>query len=212
VKRETIITAIVFLGVGFLAGYIYEAQRTASLQQTSATPAASAGPSQASADSTGSQASPDASASLPPGHPPVNEAAMIRLLEQEVAQNPTDPARSLKLANLFYDKRQFQQAIEWYEKALALDPANADARTDLGTSYFNLGRTQDALREFHRSLEINPQHRPTLFNLIVVNLEGAHDLRAAEDAWQKLHKLDPGYKNLDFLKQELDAARASAAK
>ncbi len=148
---------------------------------------------------------------LPEGHPPINGAAMIRLLEDEAAQNPKDSEPPLKLANLFYDRRQFQQAVEWYEKALTLDPTNVDARTDLGTCYFNLGRPRDALLEFSKSREIDPNHEPTLFNVIVVNLEGSRDLAAAEQAWERLHKLNPSYPSLDRLKQSLDAARASGS-
>ncbi len=210
-KKETIITAIVFFGVGFLAGYIYDAQRNSNARQKLASGAESrllAGLPSAAAPPGVAGAAPQR---LPEGHPPIDTPALINLFEEQATQNPKDPEPRMKLANLLYDQRQFQQAIEWYQKALELDPKNVDARTDLGTCYFNLGRAQDALREYRKSLETNPAHEPTLFNMILVNLEGTHDLAAARAAWERLHKQNPNHPGLEALKQRFDAASPAPA-
>lgn len=204
-KKETIITAIVFLGVGFLAGYIYNAQ-----QRTAAPPAASAMAGVASP--VGAPGDPAGTAGLPAGHPPINIDTAVKALEEQAAQNPQDPQPPLELANTFYDHQRFREAAEWYEKALKLDPKNVNARTDLGTAYFNLGRAQDALAMYRRSLEISPQHQPTIFNSIVVNLEGTHDLAAARAAWEQLHRVNPSYPGLDSLKRSLDARGGASAR
>ncbi|HEY6292664.1 MAG TPA: tetratricopeptide repeat protein [Terriglobia bacterium] len=205
-KKETLITAVVFLSFGFLAGYVYRAQTSAGEAQAGTEVTSpvnqTAGPSAAS----------DASrAALPPGHPPLEDTAVVQTLEQQAAGNPQDPAPALQLANYHYDHGNFDQAIVWYQKGLKLDPKNVSASTDLGTCYFNLGRFDDALQQFHRSLAIAPQHQPTLFNIVVVNLAGKHDYQAAETAYQALHRLNPNYPNLDQLKQKLDQARASGS-
>ena len=220
-KKESIITAVVFLGVGFLAGYIFQSERVSTLQQKlalapSAKPAdVGAGPAapdatSPSGDSPGSLAS-NSTGNLPAGHPAVNDATMIRFLQDEASEKPNDPAAPLKLANFLFDKQKFSDAVPWYEKSLTLDPKNVDARTDLGTAYFDLGHPQEAAREFNQVLRIDPKHQPTLFNLIVVSIEGTHDLRAASRAYAKLHRLNPNYPNLDRLRQELDAAEGTAA-
>jgi tetratricopeptide (TPR) repeat protein len=115
----------------------------------------------------------------------------------------------LRLANLFYDRKQYDKAIEWYRRALELDSRNVNARTDLGTAYSYVGRPRDALREYRKSLETDPGHAPTLYNLILVSLNGTHDLGTARDALERLEKLNPNYPGLDSLKQRLDAAHAS---
>jgi tetratricopeptide (TPR) repeat protein len=213
-KKETVITAIVFLGVGFLAGYIYDAH------QRSAAPAAQVAPADAPPGAM-AQAAPQAGAQeaagaslqgLPPGHPPINIDSTIKAFEDQAAQNPQDPEPALRLANLFYDHQRYQDAADWYQKALKLDPKNVNARTDLGTVYFNLGRPQDALAEYKKSLAIDPRHEPTIFNLIIVNLEGTHNLAAARAAWEKLHAMNPNYKGLDELRQKLDTAGGAAAR
>lgn len=148
---------------------------------------------------------------LPEGHPPIDMAAVMKTLEEQAAQSPSDPEPRLKLANYLYDHQQWQRAIDWYQKVLALDPKNVSARTDLGTAYFNAGRPDDALREYGKSLEYDPTHQPTLFNSIVVNLDGLHDLAAANRAWERLHKLNPNYPGLDRLKGRLEAAAGAVS-
>jgi tetratricopeptide (TPR) repeat protein len=207
VKKETLITALVFLGIGFLAGYVYKAQSTQNVARETAPAPASAPMGQAAGAATTSESS---AAGLPPGHPPIGNPAMRQMLEQQAAQNQQDPQAALKVADYLYDQGQFDQAIPWYQKSLQLDARNVNARTDMGTCYFNIGRPDDALREFRQSLAINPRHEPTLYNLVVVNLEGKHDLKAASRAWDDLQRLNPNYPNLDQLKQKLDQARASA--
>lgn len=200
---------MVFFGVGFLSGYIYNAQKNWSAQQRAASvPHTHEGETAAP---TGSGVPPGgAGGALPEGHPPVDTTAVVKALEEEAAQNPRDPQPRLKLANYLYDNSQWVQAIEWYQKALELDPKNVNARTDLGTAYFNVGRAQDALREYRKTLEIDPEHQPTIFNTIVVNVNGTRDLEAAQRAWERLSKLNPNYPGLDRIKQALDGARATA--
>lgn len=210
-KKETIITAIVFFGVGFLSGYIYDAQKNWSAQQrAAAVPHTHEGETGAPARQPTGVPPGGVAGALPEGHPPVDTTAVVKALEEEAAQNPRDPQPRLKLANYLYDHSQWLQAIEWYQRALELDPKNVNARTDLGTSYFNAGRAQEALREYRKTLEIDPNHEPTIFNTIVVNVNGTRDLDAAQQAWERLSKLNPSYPGLDRIKQALDGARATA--
>jgi tetratricopeptide (TPR) repeat protein len=210
VKKETIITAIVFLGVGFLAGYIYQAQMSfREAQQKGVATSPMGMPAPGGAAPTGGAGG--GTGQLPEGHPPIDTTAVVKALEEQAAQNPKDPEVRLKLANYLYDQQQWQRAIEWYEKALELEPKNVNARTDLGTAYFNLGRAQDALREYRKSLEVDPTHQPTMFNSIVVYLDGLHDAKAAQEAWERLHKLNANYPGLDRLKGRLDAEAGSAS-
>ncbi len=216
-KKETIITAAVFFGVGFLAGYVYNAQKNASVLESQARGAAV---SQRAEDEPSATAPADAAGTpggslplgaLPPGHPPIDSTATSKLLEDRAAAHPSDPRPQLELANFLYDQKQFEQAIPWYQKVLELDPKNVSARTDLGTAYFNLGRATEAVREYRQSLEVDPNHQPTLYNMILVNLDGTHDLAQARAAWQKLSRLNPSYPGLEMLKERVDPAGGQKA-
>jgi cytochrome c-type biogenesis protein CcmH/NrfG len=208
-KKETLITALVFFILGCIAGYVYRAQSSASQAAGAGSSLGTEAPS-AAAETGAASGNPGApNQGLPPGHPAITDAAVIQTFEQQAARNPQDPAPPLQLADYLYDHGNFDQAVVWYQKATQLDPKNVNASTDLGTCYFNLGRYDEALQQFHHSLTIDPRHQPTLYNLVVVNMEGKHDYQAADQAWQTLHRLNPNYPKLDELKQKLDAARAS---
>jgi cytochrome c-type biogenesis protein CcmH/NrfG len=210
-KKETIITAVIFLAVGFLAGYITDAQMNwngrQKAAQTAGPPSEMPPPGAASAPAGGAMPP----QGLPEGHPAIDSATIIQQLEGMAAQNPKDADVRLKLANFLYDQKQYPKAVEWYQQALELDPKNVNARTDLGTAYFYMGRPQDALREYDKSLAIDPKHESTMLNAIVVNLEGTHDLVAAQKAWDRLNKLNPNHPALPSLKDKINAARASGS-
>ncbi|MGH9354349.1 MAG: tetratricopeptide repeat protein [Terriglobia bacterium] len=218
-KKETLITAVVFLGVGFLAGFAFSAHRSSlqrSLQrQISAASAASpqptgdSGSSGQSASPSDAQASPGGGPSglaskLPKGHPQLTDAEVIQFFKDASQHNPGNPAPRLKLADFLYDRKQYDQAISWYQQALALDPKNVDARTDMATCYFSLGRAREAASQLRAALEIDPRHEPTLFNLAVVNMEGTHNYTGARQALNRLAAINPNYPGLADLKQQLD--------
>jgi cytochrome c-type biogenesis protein CcmH/NrfG len=208
-KKETLLTAVVFLVVGFLAGYITAAQLGWSGRQKAVMTAPSGMPAE-NGGSPGTAQAGTTPSGLPQGHPPIDNGLIIKQLQEEAQQNPKDPEIPLKLANFLYDQRQYQQAIEWYQKSLALNPNSVNARTDLGTAYYYTGQSAEALKQYNQSLAIDPDHKPTLLNVIVVNLEGTHNLAAARRAWERLHKLDPTNPNLQSLKQKLDAAQGTS--
>lgn len=215
-KIETIVTAIIFFSVGFLAGFIYKSQRHANVPvpafATAAASGASAGsPSVGGAMGAGNSAGVDPQTGLPNGHPPLEVAQIIENYTQQANQHPRDPQIPLRLANYLYDKHYFNLAIQWYQRCLTLEPKDVNARTDLGTSYFYTGQPQQAIAEYKKALALNPKHQPTMFNLVVVNLEGTHDLRAANKYWNELHQLNPSYPGLKGIKARLDAATGSAS-
>lgn len=209
-KKETLITIVVFLGVGFLGGYAYNAHKNSVLRQnvTAVAEQAASGQTNPSATTSGSTEG----IGLPQGHPPVDGNQIIEFFESEANQNPTDPGPRLKLANFLYDQQRWAEAIPWYHQALRLSPRNVDALTDMATCSFNLGQFAEANSDLHAALKISPNHEPTLFNLIIVNMEGLHNFAAAEGAWQRLHAIDPAYPHLEQLKQRLSTEMASGGK
>ena len=133
-------------------------------------------------------------------------AQMIESYEQRATQNPQDSQVPLELANYLYDKHYYNMAIQWYQRSLSLDSRNVNAQTDLGTSYFYTGQPQQAITEYKKALALNPKHQPTMFNMIVVNLEGTQDVQTAKKYWDELNRQNPSYPGLKEIKEKLDAA------
>lgn len=211
-KIETIVTAIIFLCVGFLAGFIFKSERQASSQaQAAVATASSAGSSSAAATGQGNGSSVNPATGLPNGHPPLEVSEIINDYQRRAELNPKDPGIPLRLANYLYDKHYFNLAIGWYQRVLTLDPKNINARTDLGTSYFYTGQPKQAVSEYKKVLKINPHHQATIYNMIVVNMEGTHNLPAANKYWNELHRQNPNYSGLKEIKTKLDSMMKSTS-
>ena len=77
-------------------------------------------------------------------------------LLEAVNKNPNDYDSLVKLGNVFYDGQQFPSAIQYYERALAIHPENADVRTDMGTAYWYSGNADKAVAAMETSLKYRP--------------------------------------------------------
>ena len=132
---------------------------------------------------------------------------MINSLKQAAEKNPADKQAALELANALFDARRFDEAVFWYRRVLALDPKDINARTDLGTAYYNLNRHDEAIAEFERTLQLDPTHPQTLYNLVVVKLNGKRDIAGAQEAFARLERAHPDFPMLVDLKQLLAQAR-----
>jgi cytochrome c-type biogenesis protein CcmH/NrfG len=110
----------------------------------------------------------------------------------EYQKNPQDLQTVIQLGNLYYDTQQFPQAVDYYGKALVLDPLNTDVRTDMGTAYFYQGLTKEAQDAFRKVIEIDPKKAQAHYNLglSLSHGEGA-DTQAAIAEWKKVIELVP---------------------
>ena len=123
----------------------------------------------------------------------------IESLQKTVDANPGDATSMLRLANLLHDVKFFPKAITTYERYLQLNPSNADARVDLGTSYFELSFTdstrgteflQLAKGEMEKALSYAPKHQLAHFNLGIVSLYRGN-IDDANDWFKKCIKINP---------------------
>ena len=80
---------------------------------------------------------------------------------------PDDYETIVKLGNTYFDSGKFEQAEKWYQQALAKKADDVNVRTDLGITFVERANPDldRAVNEFQISLETNPKHEPTLYNL-----------------------------------------------
>jgi tetratricopeptide (TPR) repeat protein len=60
---------------------------------------------------------------------------------------------------------QLDDAIAHYEKAAAINPADAEAQNNLGVTLFGIGRADDAIAHYQKALEIRPDYAEASCNL-----------------------------------------------
>jgi protein O-mannosyl-transferase len=82
-----------------------------------------------------------------------------------VAQNPDCWMGRNNLGNALLQKRQVDEALEQFQKALEINPIYVDARSNLGAALFQRGRVDEAVAQYEKALEINPCHAQANYNL-----------------------------------------------
>lgn len=97
-------------------------------------------------------------------------------------------------------------------QALAINGSDVNVSTDLGTALWYSGRADEALAQYARSLEINPTHAQTLFNIGIVKSEGKADHAGAATAWETLLASNPSYPNAGSVRSMIAEARSKAGR
>lgn len=195
-RRDLVLTASLFVVIGFLAGYIYTNQTQWRQQR-----AASGGRVSSLLEMPA-----DIEAELPEGHPPIDVARQIMALRQEAEENPEDAAAAFRLAELLFELERFADAIFWYQRGLALEPKNLDARIALGACLHQTGSYDEAMVQFNTVLELKPNNSYALYHLALTLLHGKQDRTGAERIYKRLRRVNPNFAGLEDLEHQLAAA------
>jgi cytochrome c-type biogenesis protein CcmH/NrfG len=175
------VIAVICLGLGISIGYLV---RGGPSQQPATAPATT--PAGAPAEMAAMQQQPT------PEQMKQMADKQAETLLASLKQNPNDPEVFYKIGNIYYDTRQFPDAVKYYEQSLKLKPA-ADVRTDMATAYYFMGDADRAIAEFDEVLKQNPKHANALFNEGMVKWEGKGDISGAIVSWKKLLASNPDY-------------------
>ena len=173
-SRETYLLAMVTLFCGLIAGYVFHG---------------SSGPASAAP----SNSAPAPASPSPQLQSPEQVGLLVQPMLDAARVNPRDPEPLISAANTYYDHHFYPEAIQYYEKALALRPNDVNVRTDMGTAFFYSGNPRRAIEEFERSLKVDPKHAQTLFNMGIVKMDGLKDNQGAVAAWERLLATNPDY-------------------
>ena len=192
-KPESFVLGGAGILLGLIAGWLIGSQQPAA--RSAAAPPAAA------------QASTGGSSSAP-AQPVLDEADAKRLTDI-AEKDPSNATPRTQLGNLYFDAERYDDAVKWYEKAVAVDPTNPDVSTDLGVSYYYQNQPDKALAQFQRSLQIDPKHTKTMLNQGIVLAFAKQDLGAANKAWQRVVELAPDSPEGQAAKRALDAMKSA---
>jgi cytochrome c-type biogenesis protein CcmH/NrfG len=191
-KSESIVFAIAGACFGLIAGWIIGAQQSRAPFAGSAT--ATATPAAAAAGTT--------------TRPGLNES-QVTALKNIAERDPSNVQVRVELGNLYFDAERYQDAIQWYEQAVKLNPKDPDVSTDLGVSYYYTDQPDRALAQFNASLSVDPKHTKTWLNMGIVRAFGKQDLSGAAEAWEQVVKLAPTSPEGQAARRALDNLKAA---
>lgn len=172
-----LITGIAGILFGIIVGYIMGATQV----QTTVVSAAAA-----------------TSSESPHAHVP-NEA-QLQAYKDILKADPKNAKAATELANALYDAGRFNDAVPYYQQALANGEKSPNVSTDLATALYYAGQTDAAIAQLEQSLKLDRTHAQTWFNLGIIRRDGKKDKKGAVDAWQKLLDLNPGYPEAERVK------------
>jgi len=133
--------------------------------------------------------------------------AEINALKERLQKDPKDVQAWSRLANVYQDAGMFQQAIEFYKRAIEILPNNPDLLTDMGICYQELKQYDEALAVLERAQKADPAHWQSLYNIVVVAGLEMRRFDRADTALARLQQIHPDAPNLDRLRDALDKAR-----
>lgn len=195
-STQAYVIAAFCLVLGVALGYLFRG---------SASPVAASAPVVAESQST--QA---AQPQITPGQQKAMAAQVVAPLLATLKDNPNNFETLVKVANLYYDGQQYPDAVTYYQRALQIQPRNADVLTDFGTSLWYTGDVDKAISEFQTALKYEPGRASTLFNLGIVRWQGKMDPKGAVQAWEELLQKNPNYPEKEKLQEFIDRAKQHA--
>lgn len=173
-KAAFIVYAATGACFGLIVGWILGTQQSTGRPPFAAAPSAQA-----------------ATAAAPPVAKPALDEAQATALRTIAEKDPANVQSRVQLGNMYFDAERYQDAIRWYDEALALNPNDVSVSTDLGVCYYYTDQPDRAVRQLEQSLRIDPTHTKTLLNLGIVKAFGKQDIPGATAAWEQVVKLDP---------------------
>jgi tetratricopeptide (TPR) repeat protein len=96
----------------------------------------------------------------------------ISLWQDVVRKSPNLYRGYTNLGKAYFEKGQYETAIEMFEKVVALRPANFEAYNNRGNAYNKAGRIDEAIADYGKAIDLNPSNfiaynnRGNIFNSI----------------------------------------------
>ena len=136
--------------------------------------------------------------------------AVVTEHKERLKEDPRDKTSLLFLGNANYDITRFEQAKEYYNRYLEIDPDHIGVRTDLATSYFNMKETDAAIRELRTVLKQAPDHEAALFNLGLILAGNDLDREGAIQAWERLLFAHPDHAKAQEVRRQIEEMKKAS--
>jgi len=206
---QVYVLAAVCLVVGLPVGYLLRGSAPEPTPTAVAPTAMPGVPQPASATASGMPAG------MPHAMPSLDDMKRMadKKAEPLLAKLKSDPnnAQLLNQIGIMYrSAHQFKEAEDYFQKSLAIDPKNADVRTDMAACMFYTGDVDGAIKQLQEALKYDPKHAGALMNLGIVEWKAKNDVAGAIASWEKLLKLNPDFPQKDAVERMINEAKQSS--
>ncbi len=130
-------------------------------------------------------------------------------LERAVQKDPENPELLTALGNAWYDREDWDRAIDAYEKARRKAPEDPNLLSDLGAAYRNRGEFRRAVALLERARKNDKDHWQSLLNLVLIHVYDLHDSAGAQRSLDELKRRYPELPDLDRIQERISTLRAS---
>ena len=119
-------------------------------------------------------------------------------LKTTVERDPKNFDALVQLGNMYMDAAKFPQAVDYYERALAVREEPA-VRTDLGICFKQAGQLEKSVEAFRKVSEESPDQWQALFNEAIVlgELKRFEEARAVVTKLKEMRPNDPQVQKLE---------------
>jgi tetratricopeptide (TPR) repeat protein len=106
--------------------------------------------------------------------------------------NPTDAKTYYQIGNDYYEKGDYDRAIENYNMAILLNPVFSEAYFNRALSYYQLKNFDKSIADYTKSMEFDPQN-PIIYNNRGDAFYRKQDFQSAVKDYDKAITLNPNY-------------------
>jgi tetratricopeptide (TPR) repeat protein len=136
-------------------------------------------------------------------------ASRLEEIQRDVEKDPENPKLLTSLGNAWYDREDWDRAIDAYEKARRKAPDDPNLLSDLGAAYRNRGEFRRAVGLFERARGKNQEHWQSLLNLVLIHAYDLRDPAGAQRWFDELKRRYPEVPDLDRIQERISGLRAS---
>jgi tetratricopeptide (TPR) repeat protein len=97
-----------------------------------------------------------------------NTAMAAQNYQNAYSANPNDFLSCINLGNILADQKRWDEALNWYKKAEAIESRAEGVHVNIGNAYVALGRLDEAEKAFDRAFAINPENIEALHNKAIL--------------------------------------------
>jgi len=83
-------------------------------------------------------------------------------------QRQAESRKNMELGHQYRNQQDYKKAVEYYKRALRMNPYNIDVYYSLGFAYLKLKEQNKAIESFKQAIEINPYNAEAYYNMGLV--------------------------------------------